>query len=222
MEQNAETDTPMAPAVDSKQKSGNSLKITTAIACIVAVCGIGFGVYGMIQSFQKDNQISDLKVQIMDSEGTATTIETSDEVETTMENEAAMDIADYIYVEDWGLKIKMPEDLKMISYMFQHYKDEGQEDRTSIVITGTKENIEQLPDYANLNKCHGLGSIGRRAKGSQVVGGTAPVFSDTNWDYYYDGPQVNCSTDADELEQEESIVRLLKNTLTNPNNFLAI
>lgn len=222
MEQNAKTDTPMAPAVDSKQKSGNSLKIATAIACIVAVCGIGFGVYGMIQSFQKDNQISDLKVQIMDSEGTATTIETSDEVETTMENEAAMDIADYIYVEDWGLKIKMPEDLKMISYMFQHYKYEGQEDRTSIVITGTKENVEQLPDYANLYKCHGLGSIGRQAKGSQVVGNTAPVFSDTNWDYHYDSPQVNCSTDVDELKQEESIVRLLKNTLTNPNNFLAI
>ena len=56
---NAETS-----VVDDQQKSGNGLKIATAIACVVAVCGIGFGVYGMMQSAQKDNQISDLKVQI--------------------------------------------------------------------------------------------------------------------------------------------------------------
>ena len=66
MEQSAETGAPMVPVVENKQKSGNGLKIATAIACIVAVCGIGFGVYGMIQSFQKDNQISNLNTQIKD------------------------------------------------------------------------------------------------------------------------------------------------------------
>ena len=64
MEQNTNTGAPMTPAVDDKQKSGNGLKIATAIACIVAVCGIGFGVYGIMQSSQKDSQISDLKNQI--------------------------------------------------------------------------------------------------------------------------------------------------------------
>ena len=62
MEQNADTGLPMTPAVDDKQKSGNGLKIATAIACIAAVCGIGFGVYGMMQSSKEDNKISDLKV----------------------------------------------------------------------------------------------------------------------------------------------------------------
>ena len=69
MEQNAENDAPVASVenadtsvsaastVENKQKSGKGLKIVTAIACIVAVCGIGFGVYGMIRSFEKDNQI---------------------------------------------------------------------------------------------------------------------------------------------------------------------
>jgi len=66
MEQNIDTGAPMAPTVDNKQKGGNGLKITTAIACVVAVCGIGFGAYGMIQNSQKDNQISDLKVEIND------------------------------------------------------------------------------------------------------------------------------------------------------------
>ena len=64
MEQNADVGTSIMPTVDNKRKSGNGLKITTAIACIVAVCGIGFGIYGMVQSLQKDNQIADLKSQI--------------------------------------------------------------------------------------------------------------------------------------------------------------
>ena len=76
MEQNAETSVPMTPVVESKQKNGNGLKIVTAIACIVAVCSIGFGVYGMIQSSQKDSQISDLKVQIKSEDGTITELET--------------------------------------------------------------------------------------------------------------------------------------------------
>ena len=64
MEQNAETSVPMTPVVESKKKNGNGLKIATAIACVVAVCGIGFGVYGIMQTSQKDNQISDLKTKI--------------------------------------------------------------------------------------------------------------------------------------------------------------
>ncbi len=73
MEQNTNTGVPMTSTVDNKQKSGNGLKIATAIACIAAVCGIGFGVYGMMQSTQKESQISDLKTQ-MNNSNTATTV----------------------------------------------------------------------------------------------------------------------------------------------------
>ena len=66
MEQNADTGAPVVPVVENKQKSGNGLKIATAVACVVTVCGIGFGIYGMLQSSQKDSQISDLKVEIND------------------------------------------------------------------------------------------------------------------------------------------------------------
>ena len=67
MEQNTNTGVPITPVIDNKQKNGNGLKIAAAIACVVAVCGIGFGVYGMMQSIEKDNQISDLKAKVADS-----------------------------------------------------------------------------------------------------------------------------------------------------------
>ena len=75
MEQNTSAATPMD---SGKQSNGKGLKIATVIASVIAVCGIGFGVYGMVQSSQKDSQISDLKVQIEDSTGKITTLETDE------------------------------------------------------------------------------------------------------------------------------------------------
>ena len=66
----------MPVANNTKQKSGAGLKIFAVIACLLAVGGIGFGAFGMIQAGQKDKQISDLKVQVKNDDGTTTTIET--------------------------------------------------------------------------------------------------------------------------------------------------
>ena len=60
-----------APVVESnKQSDGKGWKIATTIVSIVAICGIGFGVYGMLQSSDKDNQISNLKAQINNTAST--------------------------------------------------------------------------------------------------------------------------------------------------------
>lgn len=65
------------PAVNNtKQKSGAGLKIFAVIACLLAIGGIGFGVFGMVQANQKDKQSSDLKVQVKKEDGTITAIET--------------------------------------------------------------------------------------------------------------------------------------------------
>jgi len=95
MEQNADTETSMTPVVEKGQKNGNGLKIATAVACVVAVCGIGFGIYGMMQSTQKDRQISDLKVQIKEDDGTTTVIE-APEIETTTNDGTVITITDTV------------------------------------------------------------------------------------------------------------------------------
>ena len=79
MEQNVDTG---VPVINSRKQAenGNRLKIATAVACAVAVCGIGFGICVMIQGFQKDKQISDLKVEVNDK---STMI---DELETKISN----------------------------------------------------------------------------------------------------------------------------------------
>ena len=78
MEQNVQ---PMeAPVASKKEKSGSGMKVFAVAMTILALAGIGFGVYGMIKSAQKDEQIANLKViQVTDKNGTTTTIE-ADEI----------------------------------------------------------------------------------------------------------------------------------------------
>ena len=68
MEQNADTGVPVAPMAENKQQNGKWLKIVTAIACVVAVCGIGFGIFGIIQNTSSNTEIENLKNQIAELE----------------------------------------------------------------------------------------------------------------------------------------------------------
>ncbi len=117
-----------AANMKTTEGNGRGLKIATIVACAVAVCGIGFGIYGMVQGSQKN--ISDLKVQIKEEDGTVTTIETP-KIETSAENGTTVTIADsavryenpkdYIYVGEWGFKIKKAENWRYSVRSYGYY-----------------------------------------------------------------------------------------------------
>lgn len=68
------------PVINSdKSSNGKGWKIATIIVSIIAICGIGFGVYGIMQSLQKNNQISDLESQIENTKITNTSNTTEGE-----------------------------------------------------------------------------------------------------------------------------------------------
>jgi outer membrane murein-binding lipoprotein Lpp len=57
--------------VESKQKDDKVWKISTLVASFIAICGIGFGIYGVISTnsiktsvVEKDNKINDLNTEI--------------------------------------------------------------------------------------------------------------------------------------------------------------
>lgn len=219
MEQNADTGAPMMPTIDNKQKSGNGLKIATAIACIVAVCGIGFGVYGMMKSPQKDSQISDLKVQIKEDDGTITTIETP-EIETATNNGTTITITDptmskentkdYIYIGEWGVKIKIPENLKGISYIYDNHS------RLSLCVNGIANSGQYAPDFADIHKnTDGLGCIAQYFD-SELTEEQKQTASFSNGEFYlvYSHPQAVYSIDKGEQNWEVDSVNLIQEMLT--------
>lgn len=95
MEQNQTASMSVPNIENERQKNGNGYRIAVAITSVLAVCGIGFGVYGMIQSRKKDSQISDLKVLIQDSNGTVTTAETP-KIKTTTEDGTTVTLTDTV------------------------------------------------------------------------------------------------------------------------------
>ena len=91
MEQNIP---PAMPVMNSgKQSNEKGLKITVILTSLAAVWGIGLGIYGMVQSAQKDSQISNLNVQKKDSSGKITALET-EKIETTDKNGTTVTISD--------------------------------------------------------------------------------------------------------------------------------
>ena len=234
MEQNADTGVPVAPMVENKQKSGNGLKIATAIACIVAVCGIGFGVYGMMQSLQKDSQISDLKVQVKEGDGTITTIETP-EIETTTDNGTTVTITDtvkvsggpyiengYFYVPKWGVKFKLSDDLTEYGFSVM----ENSEDHTfgeyligmSAVRKSDKISNPQAQYFDDIMTCSMI-TVSRITKEKwdslQPYGGPAAVAEKDDYTYIlYDYNKYYCDLSEDRTNAASEII--LNDILSNP------
>lgn len=192
MEQNADTGAQMTPVVDDKKKNGNGLKITTAIACVVAVCGIGFGVYSMMQSSQKDNQTSDLKVQIKDSDGNITTLK-PEKIDTTTNDGSTIIITDdvisekvdpakYLYVGAWGIKIAIPDSLKTINYTYTA--------QDTLCLSGVKyheDGMQYFPEFADVRKnTPGLACVSRTLKDG-YSSEDSPLEA---YDYTVQGPQA--------------------------------
>lgn len=226
MEQNSTPETPTAV----KQNGGGGWKIATVIASLVAICGIGFGVYGMMQS----NQPADLKVQIKEEDGTVTIVETP-KVETSTTGETTVTITDmpsmseeelqhYIYVAQWGVKIALPTSLGAVSY--RYYMMPGY---TSLGASGVdcseQGRCQYAPEFADLSKTNSpLGVINRFPKGTEpsAYGGGEKVFTIGDYDYYYIHPQAVYSIESDEQTWEVSSTDLIKEVLTNPDNYSAI
>ncbi len=220
------------------------LKITTIVMSIIALCGIGFGIYGMIQ---KNSSIADLKVQIKNEDGTTTTIETPKIETTTVNGDTTVTITDsnvttenpedYIYVGEWGLKIKIPEGLDKVGYSLQQALiGIGQTAITSLSVTGVKGFDGRLPGFVSEN--FRLGVVTRVLKGSfddiGTNGGASEpnenekacgtgigylVYSDGTYNYCYHHPQGLYST-GDELQGLEiESANLVQDMLRNSNNY---
>ena len=93
MEQTVDQGTNVDMMTGGMQKKNTGLIAGMVVCAVLAVSGIAFGIYGVMQSSQKDNQISDLKVQVADKDGVIATLET-EKNETTKEDGITTTAAD--------------------------------------------------------------------------------------------------------------------------------
>ncbi|MBR3353226.1 hypothetical protein IKG49_01380 [Candidatus Saccharibacteria bacterium] len=210
-------DNMMAAPTKEKKKSGSGMVIGLILCLLLAAGGIGFGVWMMMDgNTQKDalnQQISALKKQNNELQKKISNLDVSSDV----------DSADYIYVGEWGYKIKIPENLKYVSYRYTigETKIGSGLFVESLAVVGVSGSDTMLEFANRWENTSGLGHVSRYPLGTDPCTVTTTcnfgllVFSDDNYDYYYIGPQAYFSTDEAEKEIEiksrDAIEKMLEN-----------
>lgn len=105
--------------------------VAIVVLTVLMVAGAGFGVYGMITRGQADDKVGLLNSELEQKDealklaeeklGAKIEIEpgadTEDEADAPS-NTNVVAAKDYVYIGEWGIKIKIPENLHTVSYVF--------------------------------------------------------------------------------------------------------
>lgn len=203
-------------------KSGKGAKIFAAVASIVALAGIGFGVYGMIQANNASNK--DLKIEVKNSDGTTSTIdaEVKDGNVVVTEPVKTENADRYIYVSNWGLKIKLDDNMEFATYLYSYNADQA---FSYMYVSGAPKVGQVVPKYADFDVCtRGLGAVSRVSveryeteKDDDYA--REPFMTRDGYAYFYSHPQALCSDDKD---GEVKMASYIENMLSNPENYSAI
>ena len=215
----------MAPIeLDQKPKKKNKgMVFGMVFLALLAIGGIGFGVWALLDKNQStetlNSQISTLKTQNTDLLDQLSNEAENDTI-INIDTNSATNTIDYIYVGEWGLKIKIPNNLEFVSYQFARGNN-----YTNVSVAGAKKDGGQyFPNFADKTVNHGwLGTVSRYTKGTMMPLASPPqlVFSDDNYDYYYAHPQAPIGNEV-ESDWEVQTVEVIEDMLTNPDNYSSI
>ena len=213
MEQNT-TDT-----MDSNNQKSKNNQIAMIITSIVAICGIGFGINGIIQNSQKDSQITDLKVQLEESNNKITTSIEKEKNE-DKENETAAN--SYLSINNWGIKVKIGTDIRPLRIIYSS-DEENDEYVTISVIQNNK-----FYEYKDTNLYPLSISIVRSATKTEIEGYTTtfkPICNIGGYNYFVTHQtgiglfeEIPSSIMESLIEANNQLLEKLK----NPNNYFAL
>ena len=125
---------------------------------VLMLMGVGFGIYGMVMKGQATSENRQLKEEVKIKDDRIASFEESlgmmvgeSETAEPEENEgkvgkpvveAAVAKTGYIYIGEWGIKIKIPEDLGGVSYTYNA--------RGYVCVSGAKRGIQYAPEFADI------------------------------------------------------------------------
>ena len=217
----------VAPTVDTtapkddivfrdKTRRGSGMMIGMIVLALLAAGGIGFGVWAYLSGNQKEtelnNKIAEYENQLKEL-GQSGQGDGNIDVSSTSQDDSEK----YIYVGEWGLKIKVPETLLFASYSYE-------QDSDTLRISGAAKNEEAgdtFPGFADIID-NSLGAVKRYSKDEEVPSASGPVvvFSDDNYSYGYFHPQAAFSTDENEQKWELESTKLVETMLTEKENYI--
>ena len=213
------------------KKESKGMMMGMMMCAVLAIAGIGFGVYEMLQANSAKQQIADLKVEIKKDDGTTTTLET-DKIEVKEEDKTIVisdsavtaNTEDYIYIGEWGLKFKIPEGLHQVSYRIHNDSEiEGpwysKTGVSSLIVEGYKnaqDSVTYSNETQNSSACASAWVV--RVPVAKRTNG-APAFTIGEYDFYDGGWQSAC---MDTMPSDSRTGALIRDALMDSSNYSAI
>lgn len=215
--------TPMSPSKDivfrDKPKKNVGAIIGVIFLILLAAGGAGFGTWAYLSGNEKE---ANLNAKIDDLNAQLAAKPEVDETVVNVNTDSNTNTKEYIYVGEWGIKIKIPDNLEDISYEVKNW-DEGNFAGTHLCVKGaTTGHGSQEPSFVKYNfNESAFVCLGKNTKSiSEEDGGswnqTYPV-----GEYYINGPQAIAGDGTDQDWEVES-VNALKNMLEDEANRSAI
>lgn len=228
--------------------------VAVIVLAILALSGVGFGVFGMVSNGQANQradaldselgQKSEALKQAEEKLGAQIEIKPEAELEESDQESGKKPITevqvlaarDYIYIGEWGIKIKVPEDLVSVTYHFIG-------GRGVLYVAGAKYReggMHYHPSFLEDMENHstGLGVLERHAKNNDnaevqtdsktgekfLVGknewfnsGGVIVYEDDDYYYTYSGPHAVAGEELDrqwEADSAQLIADMFKHNIS--------
>ncbi|MBP5512408.1 hypothetical protein J6X90_03410 [Candidatus Saccharibacteria bacterium] len=184
--------------------------ILTAIATVLAVVGLVMGVNTQVENTELQAEI-EKKEEIIRAVEETTGISPIDDATKVPVYKAT---TGYIYIDDWDIKIRVPENLSNLSFILNNINF-----HPSICFNGMQKDTQYFPDFANIALNPGrMGCLTRinTAEGefdaATGISYGEKVFTYKDYSYFYT-PSIDYSKDEANLGLERTAVRLIYNML---------
>ena len=218
---NNRPNTQPAANVHDPAKTAKNLTIVSIILGIVAVIGVILGIFGLIDSMATHDDLVAAEAQLATNNAVISKIETQTNTKITSPDSVPdyAPITGYIYIPEWGIKIKIPDNLHQVSYIVD------QKYRPQICFNGLESSVTNVfPAFADVDRNPGgMGCLtrvdineGRSTSDGYSFGEL--VFTDNGYNYFYDDPDHLYSSDAAEQGLEQNAIQIIKNMLTQPQS----
>lgn len=196
-------------------------KANIVMACLMVLMLGAAATFGILWGIERNKPPKVIEEPVVDCQSDSTKCQ---------EDGAAS--SDYIYIGQWGIKIKIPENLKNLRYS---YRGEGSDrfeysdgtikifdHESQVSVSGTAGIGDgTVPDFASHSES-GLGTVSRYKKETyDCEDASCPTHVTTigDYEYYYNHPQTVISQSQSDTEWEKASVELIQTMLTNLDNY---
>lgn len=202
---------------DSPERIAKKFTKLAIVTSILAGVFLILAVVGLIFSVVKNDELETAKADLQNKNAIVAALEnTTGETITTAEDVPVFKTTHgYIYVDEWGIKIQVPDQLTSVSYILD------QKYRPTICFNALKDSATTFPAFADVaQNPGGMGCLTRVAvtegnsdKDGRSFGLLVKTIDDYN--YFYTDPARVYSQDAAEQGLEQESAQLIKNMLVD-------